>query len=181
MPSAGPPPVAPPGPPPGAPPVPPPAKRPNRRLRLILALGAGILTLLCLGGVGVFISLYDEATEIKRAAPDAVVDSYLRAYLVNRDDDEAALFACRSGADVSSIAALRSEALKREQDFDVKVVVTWSSLAVSGSGDERRTVTANLTIAGVANGNTQSRRTESWSFDVVENGGWRVCGASRVA
>jgi hypothetical protein len=38
----------------------------SRRARLALALGAGMMALLCLGGVGVFIALYDEATE-KRA------------------------------------------------------------------------------------------------------------------
>ncbi len=162
--------------PPGAP-----AKGPNRRLRLFLALGAGILTLLCLGGVGVFISVYDEATQIKREAPDAVVDSYLRAYLVDRNDEEAALFTCRSNADLTSVTGLREEFRKREQDFGVRVVVTWSTLTVAGSGDERRSVTANLVVAGVANGQTQSRRTEQWSFDVVEDDGWRVCTASKVA
>ncbi|MDT5031284.1 MAG: hypothetical protein QOC94_1455, partial [Actinoplanes sp.] len=58
----------------------------NRRLRLWLAMGLGIVVLLCLGGVGVAISLYDGATKIQRSEPDAVADSFLRAYLVNRDD-----------------------------------------------------------------------------------------------
>ena len=75
----------------------------NRRLRLFLALGAGIVALLCLGGVGVFISLYDEATEIRRTAPDAVVDGYLRAYLVNRNEDETKLYTCAAGGDFAAI------------------------------------------------------------------------------
>src|SRR4051812_30462253 len=68
-------------PPPG--PVPLPEKPRNRRLRLFLAMGAGILALLCLGGVGVFISTSEEATKIQRAEPCTVVEQFLRAYLVN--------------------------------------------------------------------------------------------------
>lgn len=156
-------------------------KRPNRRLRLIVAMVAGIVALLCLGGVGAFISLYDEATEIKRAEPDAVVDSFLRSYLVDRDDEEAGLFTCRSGPDLTSVTALRQELLQRERDFGVKIVVTWSALVVTGSGGERRSVATDLTIAGTSNGSTQSRRMESWSFDVVEDDGWRVCGGNKTA
>jgi len=180
--------VQPPEPGPGPGPVPPPpvagpapGKGPNRRLRLFLAMGAGILALLCLGGVGVFISLYDEATKINRVDPDAVVDSYLRAYLVKRDDEEAGLFTCRSGADLTSVTTLREELVKREQDFGVQVVVTWSTLTVTGAGDERRSVSTELTIAGTSNGQTQSRRSEPWSFEVVEDDGWRVCGANKTA
>ncbi len=144
-------------------------------------MGAGILALLCLGGVGVFISLYDEATKINRSDPDAVVDSYLRAYLVDRDDAEAELFTCRSGANLTAMTVLREEFVQRERDFGVQVAVTWSTLILTGSGDERRSVGTELTIAGTSNGQTQSRRTEPWSFDVVEDDGWRVCGATKTA
>lgn len=143
-------------------------------------MGAGILTLLCLGGVGVFISLYDEATEIERAEPDAVVDGYLRAYLVNRDDQETALFTCSSGAALAPVTALRDEFKQREDEFGVTVVVTWSALVVGGSGGTR-TVATDLTIAGTSNGETRSRRTESWSFGLVEQDGWRVCSAEKTA
>lgn len=143
-------------------------------------MGAGVLALLCLGGIGVFISLYDEATEIKRTEPDAVVDGFLRAFLVNRDDQEESLFVCRSGADMTPLAALRDEIVQREANFDVTVVVTWDSLIVTGEGDERRAVSTDLTIAGTSNGQTQSRRVESWTFGVVDDDGWRVCSADKT-
>ncbi|HTF12102.1 MAG TPA: hypothetical protein VK659_28420 [Asanoa sp.] len=69
-----------------------PVVRSARPLRLILMVIAGVLTLLCLGGVGVGINLYDEATAIDRENPDVVVSSYLRAYLVDRDDAAAKLY-----------------------------------------------------------------------------------------
>ncbi|GLY97069.1 hypothetical protein [Actinoplanes sp. NBRC 103695] len=162
----------------GAPP--PPAKHPNRRARLILAMIAGIAALLCLGGLGVAVSLYDDATEIKRDAPDAVVDSFLRAYLVDRDDKQAELFMCEAQPKLAAISALRDENVKREKDFGVSVGVSWSSLLISGSGSQRL-VTTDLTIAGRRDGQTQSRRTETWSFHLVDNEGWRVCGANKEA
>ncbi|OJF13897.1 hypothetical protein BG844_12715 [Couchioplanes caeruleus subsp. caeruleus] len=143
-------------------------------------MAAGILSLICLGGVGVFISLYDEATQIKRTAPDAVVSSYLRAFLVNRDDGEAALFMCKTTSDLSGMTALRAEMVDRERVFDVTVSVNWGTLTVSGEGD-RRDVSTELTIAGSADGQSISQRTESWRFGVVDQDGWRVCGAAKVS
>ena len=106
----------------------------------------GFTALLCLGGVGVAVSLYDEATEIKRTAPDAVVDNFLRAYLVNRDDQEAARFiSVRLAAISSQIQAYRAdidaqgEAVSRWESR-----VTWSSLDVAANGPEG-TVTTELT------------------------------------
>jgi hypothetical protein len=142
-------------------------------------MGAGILALLCIGGAGVFISLYDSATEIKRAEPDAVVDSYLRAYLVNRDDQEASLFACRSGAGLAPLATLREETVKREEGFGVKVAITWSTLIVTGEGDKARAVSTELTIKGTSNGQTRSQRKEAWAFGVVAEDGWRICSAGK--
>jgi hypothetical protein len=144
-------------------------------MRLFLAMGAGILALLCLGGVGVAISLYDEATEIKRTAPDAVVDNFLAAYLVNRDDDEAELYGCQSGGDFAALAAYRDEMAKVEKDFTVGIRVTWSSLVVNTNGSEG-TVTAEL----VRTSTDRSRDSDNWSFGVVDQDGWRVCSATRL-
>jgi hypothetical protein len=152
-------------------------KQPNRRLRLWLALGAGILALLCLGGVGVVVSLYDSATAIKRTSPDAVVDNFLGAYLVNRDDKQASLYECKSGGDFADIEAYRNDMLTREKDFSVGIRVSWSSLTVSTQG-AAGTVTTNL----VKTATDQSGRvSNSWQFRVVDQGGWRVCGATQLS
>jgi hypothetical protein len=144
-------------------------------------MGLGLMALLCLGGVGVFVSLYDGATQIKRSEPDAVVDSFIRAYLVDRDDKEVTLYACKTGSDFSQLASLRSEIVGREKNFNVKVNVTWGTLTVTGSGDEQRSVATNLNISGASNGETVSKRTEPWTFGVVEQNGWRVCSAAKGA
>ncbi|WP_097318656.1 Rv0361 family membrane protein [Paractinoplanes atraurantiacus] len=142
-------------------------------------MAAGILALLCLGGVGVAVLLYDEETKIDRAAPDAVVDNFLRAYLINRDDNEAALYTCTANADLAAISSLRAEMVSREQNFDVKVSASWSSLVVTDGDATHKSVTADLTIAGFSNGNAVSRRKEAWSFGLVDADGWRVCSATK--
>jgi hypothetical protein len=161
------------------PPAAPPAagKQPNRRLRLWLAMGAGILALLCLGGVGVFVSLYDSATEIKRTSPDAVVDNFLGAYLVNRDDEQASLYECKSGGDFAAIEAYRNDLLTREKDFSVGIRVSWSSLTVSTQGNTG-TVSTNLVKTAT---DQSGRLSNSWQFRVVDQGGWRVCGATQLS
>jgi hypothetical protein len=145
----------------------------NRRKRLWLAMGLGIVALLCLGGVGVVVSLYDGATEIKRSAPDAVVDNFLGAYLVNRDDKEAALYRCKNGGDFDQIEAYRTDIMAREKNFSVGISVSWTSLTVATNGDHG-TVTTDLT-KGTADGS--ERVTKPWQFTVVDQDGWRVCGA----
>ncbi|WP_433792494.1 hypothetical protein [Actinoplanes sp. CA-252034] len=166
------------------PPLPPTGQRPgarrgrlqSRRARLVLALTGGLLALLCVGGVGAFFVLYDEATEIKRTEPDAVVDSFLAATLVNRDDQEASLYRCKSGGDFQQLMQFRDDTVKREKDFSVGIAVSWSSLDVNVAGSSG-TVSADLkrTISAQA-----GRDSSSWQFAVVDEDGWRVCGATKT-
>jgi hypothetical protein len=153
---------------------------PGRRLRLVLAVVAGVAALLCLGGVGIVYVLYDDATKIDRGTPGAAVDNYLRAYLVNRDDTQAALFRCKSPGDLNALAALRTELLDREKNFNVHVTVSWSSLTIKNASDGRGAVETGLIISGASAGQTRSRRTENWTFGVVDEDGWRVCDAAKL-
>jgi hypothetical protein len=165
---------------PAPPPVAPAPGRPrNQRLRLWLALSLGVVLLLCLGGAGVFFSLYDKATKIQRSDPDAVVDSYLGAYFVDRDDQAARLYTCKTGGNLQPMADLRNQITNREKTNGTKVSVDWGSLQVTGSGSDR-TVETDLTISGSSNGQAVSSHAETWDFHLVDQNGWRVCGATKV-
>jgi hypothetical protein len=153
----------------------PPAKPRNRRLRLLLAMAAGIAALLCLGGVGVAIALYDEATQINREAPDAVVDGYLRAYLVQRDDAETAFYTCKSGGDFAEIQAYRMDIVDREARFSTSIRVTWEDLRVTTNGS-RGEVEVDLTRSI----SDSESLTDKWRVILVDEDGWRVCGATKV-
>jgi hypothetical protein len=150
--------------------------RRRSRARLWVALIGGVVTLLCLGGAGIVALLYNDATSIKRSAPDAVVDNFLRAYLVNRDDERASLYECKSGGDFGAISAYRADIESREKQFSVGIRVTWSTFTVSTNGSQG-SVTTDL-IKTVAD--QSGRQSNSWSFKVVDQDGWRVCGASAL-
>jgi hypothetical protein len=151
-----------------------------RRARLVLAVAAGVVALLCLGGAGIFLVLYDDATEIDRQNPDQVVSSYLRASLIQRDDAQAKLYVCADGGGLEPVEALRSEMQRREAEFNVQVSVSWGPLTkVPVGGDVL--VQTQLTIAGSSRGQSRSQRHEQWEFRTADQDGWRVCSARKVS
>ena len=148
----------------------------SRRARLALALGAGMMALLCLGGVGVFIALYDEATEIDRTAPKAVVVSFLGAYFVNENDQEAAFYQCESGGDFAELTEYRADTQRREQEHSVGITTTWSDLEEVTNGSTS-VVSAELVRTISKQG---GRDSSSWQFTLVDQDGWRVCAAKKL-
>lgn len=153
---------------------------PRRRVRTILTVTAAALTALLLGGLTAGYLLYDRATTPDRSAPDVVVDNYLRAYLVDRNDIRADLFIC-SGPDLTALSALRLEIEQREASFGVNVRVSWGSLTQSKT-QQGESVATTLSISSSANGQPRSSRREDWIFDVAQDGeNWRVCGARKAS
>jgi hypothetical protein len=149
----------------------------RRRLRPVFAVLAGVLALLCIGGLGAAYLVFDGAGGPDRSAPDVVVDNYLRAYLVDRDDARAEQYVCREGPDLAEVRALRDDIQAREQRYAVRVVVTWSSLRVEPAGNGRAVTTeVRRTIS-----DGTERAQDRWRFEVVERDGWRVCAAHRVS
>jgi hypothetical protein len=143
-------------------------------------LVAGVVALGCLGGTGVAFVAYREATEPDRSAPDVVVDNYLRAMFVERNDAEAEAYSCRGEPDLGMAKVLRDEIERREADFDVEVRVSWGRLSRSTIDAQREVVETELTIASFSEGAPRGRRNEIWRFEVVDEDGWRVCGATRA-
>ena len=138
-------------------------------------MGAGILALLCLGGVGVFISVYDEATEIKRAAPRAVVNDFLAVYFLNKDDNAAKLYLSKSGGDLAALNAYRTTMATVEKDKSVGITVTWSDLTDDTKG-EAGSVSAKVRQTATDN----SRLENIWRFDMADQDGWRICSATQI-
>lgn len=137
------------------------------------------MALLCLGGAGVVALLYNNATKIDRAEPDQVTSSFLRAYLLDRDDKEASLYTCER-PQLDALAALRSDMVNREKNFGTSVTASWESLKVTDSAQDAKTAAVDLTISGLKNGQQVSSHTESWTFGLVNGRGWRVCSATKV-
>lgn len=162
-----------------APPAPAPAPvRPKRRLRTVLAVVAGVLALVCAGGGIVGFVLYDRATAPDRSAPDVVVDNYLRALLVDRDDTKAQEFGCSGRTDLDGLRALRDDLVAREKKFDATISVSWGALRAQQAGDVAK-VEVDLIISAYVDGISQSDR-QGWVFETRRSDGWGVCAAERA-
>ncbi|SCL14759.1 hypothetical protein GA0070624_0515 [Micromonospora rhizosphaerae] len=148
-------------------------ERPRRRLRTVLSMVAGVLALICVGGAVVGYVLYDRATAPDRSAPDVVVDNYLRAFLVDRNDTKANEFACEAGADLGAVRSLRDDLVAREKRFGTTISVSWGSLTVQRHGDVAD-VEVDLIISALVDGISQSDR-QGWSFVARLGDDWRVC------
>lgn len=160
--------------PPPAPP-PPTARRPG--LRLTLMVVAGALAFFCMAGAGVAYVLYDNYTTPDRSAPDVVVDNYLRAFLVDRNDIRARQLICPEN-ELTELYDLRTDLQVREERFQVSIKRSWGPLALRYQEDAAE-VEVQLTLSAVVNGIAQTEL-QPWRFTVKRGEGWRVCSAARI-
>ncbi|MBO4204984.1 hypothetical protein [Micromonospora echinofusca] len=157
-------------------PVTPPTPPKPRRVRRVLAVVAGVLALLCVGGTAVGYVLYDRATAPDRSSPDVVVDNFLRAYLVDRNDTRAALFRCAEPTGLIDLQNFRNDLQEREEKFKTQFRVTWGSLQVLKHGKAAE-VKVHLQISTLVDGISQTDR-QPWRFETVLADDWRVCAGS---
>jgi hypothetical protein len=139
-------------------------------------LVAGALALLCTGGAGVAFVAYRDATEPDRSSPDVTVSNYLRALLVERNDVRVGLYSCSNGRDLGPIRAFKSEIEEREKQHSVRIVVSWGAMTVQELPG-RTTVTTEISRT-ISDGSEKDL--QNWRFDLVDEDGWRVCGATRL-
>lgn len=144
--------------------------------RLVLLLIAGAIALLCTGGAGVAFVAYRDATEPDRTSPDVTVSNYLRALLVERNDTRAGLYTCSSDGSLGAIRAFRDEVEVREKQYSVRIVVSWGALTVQESPG--RTIVSTEISRTISDGTEKDL--QNWRFDLVDEDGWRVCGATRL-
>ncbi|GAB3513584.1 hypothetical protein GCM10027575_30650 [Phytohabitans suffuscus] len=144
--------------------------------RLVLMLIVGTLALLCTGGAGVAFVAYRDATEPDRSSPDVAVSNYLRALLVERNDVRVDLYTCSNDAALGAIRAFREEIEAREKQHSIRIVVSWGAMSVQESSG-RSTVTTEISRT-ISDGSEKDL--QNWRFDLVDQSGWRVCGAMLV-
>ncbi len=118
---------------------------------------------------------YNEITKVDRSEPQVVTDQFLRAVLVAKDESGADLYACRDKSKDDHLWALRKELDTREKDFGVTIVVSWGAYVAIGSD-----LTTNMTITANRDGQEQSSSVQTWRLHLIDEDGWRVCGAERV-
>ena len=102
----------------------------------MLTVVAGVLALLCLGGWLTGYVLYDRAAAPDRSAPDVVVDNYLRAFLVDRNDTRADQSPVRARQTWLAELRLLRDDLQRESSASMSTIT--SQLGCSLSRTKRR-------------------------------------------
>ena len=132
------------------------------------------------GAAGVAFFAYDRATRIDRSDPDLVVTNYLRALLNERDETRAALYVCSDASGLAEITALREHIESQERELGVVMSVSLEDLRREESGQRVVNVGISIRRAAVIDGIRQSVA-DRWRFKVVNESGWRVCGASKMA
>lgn len=155
--------------------------RPARRSRwrVVFAVVLAAIPLLCVGGIPLAFHSYDTATRPDRSAPDAVVHSYLQAFLVDRDDASARQLVCPSPSGLKAIQDYRSTIEAGEQRAGQSVSFTWVEAAVASAGPDAASVDVRIiaTIGGVASGGGQS---DLFTFTTHAADSWCVASATRL-
>lgn len=139
-------------------------------------LVAGALALLCTGGAGVVFVAYRDATEPDRSSPDVAVSNYLRALLVERNDVRADLYTCGDDAGLAAIRTYRQDVEALERQHSMRIVVSWGSLVIQEI-QGRTTVTTEISRT-ISDGSESDWA--NWRFELADEDGWRVCGATRL-
>ncbi|MEU5671599.1 hypothetical protein ABZ749_14745 [Micromonospora sp. NPDC047753] len=150
---------------------------PRRRTRTVLTVVAGVLALLCLGGIATAVVWYNRASTPDRSTPDVVVANYIQSFLADRNDARASEFACQSDLDIDALRLLRDDLVAREVRYSAKISTSWEGFAVQQQGDSAN-VEVDLILSAFVDGISQSDR-QRWRFETRHEDGWRVCKAER--
>ncbi|MBB5871255.1 hypothetical protein F4553_004634 [Allocatelliglobosispora scoriae] len=144
----------------------------TRRIIVFVLVATGLVVL---GGAGLTFRIYDQATKVDRSQPEVVVREYIVAVLNRRDDAKAAIYSCENSQGLMSILELRSSLESDERKFNLSTQVSLARLSRDGSGR----VDADLEILQQGSGGATQDR-QHWKFTMVQDDGWRVCGAERL-
>ncbi|MEU8125686.1 hypothetical protein AB0B68_00545 [Micromonospora sp. NPDC049049] len=150
---------------------------PRRRTRTVLTVVAGVLALLCLGGIATAVVWYNRASTPDRSTPDVVVANYIQSFLADRNDARASEFVCQSDLDLDALRLLRDDLVGREVRYSAKISTSWEGFAVQEQGDSAN-VEVDLILSAFVDGISQSDR-QRWRFETRHEDGWRVCKAER--
>jgi hypothetical protein len=145
----------------------------------MIAILVASLSTLCAGGSLAGYIWYGKATTPDRSTPDLAVRQYLQATFEDNDAGRARLFTCSQPDSLTEVQGTLADIHQRETRFGVKIVVAWEGFSTAEQG-RNATVSLNLLIrVPEANGST-SESIDRWTFNTVNDDGWRVCGAHKV-
>jgi 3-hydroxyisobutyrate dehydrogenase-like beta-hydroxyacid dehydrogenase len=159
-------------------PVPPASKRSRMPIRFgcvtligFLGLGVvGIIVLIILIAGGYIFTVSNKAAH--QTSPTAAADSYLDATLNARNLDLAKGYMCDKSAVLKSTKSI----INQLKGASASISYSWTSPKQTAKHNDQATVEANVTATTIVNGSTSEAPTQTWTFNVVNQSGWKVCG-----
>jgi hypothetical protein len=156
--------------------TPSPSHNGGMRWKRVLTVGAIVAAAAGAIAGGSLLLTYHEATKIDRTNPEVVLIRYLDATFERKDPATAGLYTCSKPEGLAPINAMQADLTKREKDFAVTISVTNGAMTRT-----QNVITTTLTMEAFKDGGRNARWTESWRFRMVNEEGWRVCGAEMLA
>ena len=147
------------------------------KLRTTFIVILSVSALICLGGLVSGYIWYHNASEPDRSTPNLTVAQYLTARFDQRDNVVAAHFVCHA-PNLGNIDAFEQDIDARGRRADTAIMVSWENFGVTGNGNSA-VVTVDIRLT-VTIDNVMQREIQHWQFDVIREGGWRVCGGQQV-
>jgi len=144
-----------------------------KRIVLIVAVAVGVGAV---GAAGVALRAYDKATKIDRTRQDIVISEYAHAVLTEHDDVRAALFTCAAPGSLDAFRQLGKavEAADHESGHLTQVTLRSTRVTVDGTAAEV------LLELNQGSGIEVRTTVQTWRFTLVDEDGWRVCGAEQI-
>ena len=119
---------------------------------------------------GALYFLDERSGGIDRSTPEIVTDQFLDAALVLKDPARVSLYVCD---DWSAAQAMQEV----DAPTDPRVSSFWGDPTVQAVG-QRATVTVRVVYRVYVNSRLQ-QQVQLWTLDLVDDGGWRVCGLEK--
>jgi hypothetical protein len=158
-----------------------PSKPPVRAVRwpMWLAITFGVLSMVCVGVGAVAFRYYDKATRTDRSSPSSSMVNYLNAVLLSHDNSAAVKFSC-SDADLGAFVSFRDAAESLAAGKSASVSFDWVLVDIQS---DRHQASVDVTVEQdtSTNGQVLARSFHVWRFRLLNDDGWRVCGANSVS
>ncbi|WP_344618189.1 hypothetical protein [Dactylosporangium salmoneum] len=164
-----------PGPPPPPPPTP---KKSARTRRTILWTLIGIAAFVCLGGLGIGYIYYDKATAPDTRTPGRTLEEFIDERFNNGPPERVQELIC-SSPKLVEFDDLVSQLAAREAQTGQEVRANVSATDVRYTSNDKAEIETELVLTAGPRTHAESTR-QHWHFDLVSEGGWRVCGAHRL-
>jgi hypothetical protein len=145
---------------------------------LLLVL-VGVSALICLAGALTAYFWYDKTTQPDRSTPGTALEQFLDARFDGSTPERLKLLVCNS-PDLAGFDNLVAQLQAQEIESNTDIQVHTAGSVITSTADDRAAIETDLVMTAVQQSVVQQDK-QRWYFDMVWEGGWRVCAAHLVS